>query len=374
MKRLCIDLRWIDSSGVGVYIKGIMPGIIERLRDVSIVGIGDCARLQQLPWSRAANIQLIDCQAERYSLAEQVQLPLAIPRGTDLFFSPYYPIPLLYRGRLAVTVHDLSHRIVPEIIGDPKKRIYAKTMFRALRKRASVIFTVSNFSKSELLRLTTGPREDNIIPTHLGISAEWYGAAQLPRIHSRPYFVYVGNIKPYKNLGRLVEAFLKIKERIPQDLVIVGQSEGFITGESAEFFERVRGSGERIRLTGFVSHQELLSLVGHAHALVMPSLYEGFGLPPIEAMAAGVPVVVAHAASLPEVCGEAALYFDPLNVDDIAAKLVEIASNPEMWSNLRDKGLTHSKLFSWDTCSRMTADALRSVLDRDTPVGEILNA
>lgn len=374
MKRLCIDLRWIDSSGVGVYIKGIMPGIIERLRDVSIVGIGDCARLQQLSWSRAANIQLIDCQAERYSLAEQIQLPLAIPRGTDLFFSPYYPIPLLYRGRLAVTVHDLSHRIVPEIIGDSKKRIYAKTMFRALRKRASVIFTVSNFSKSELLRLTTGPREDNIIPTHLGISAEWYGAGQLPRIHSRPYFVYVGNIKPYKNLGRLVEAFLKIKERIPQDLVIVGQSEGFITGESAEFFERVRGSGERIRLTGFVSHQELLSLVGHAHALVMPSLYEGFGLPPIEAMAAGVPVVVAHAASLPEVCGEAALYFDPLNVDDIAAKLVEIASNPEMWSNLRDKGLAHSKLFSWDTCSRMTADALRSVLDCNTPVGEILNA
>jgi glycosyltransferase involved in cell wall biosynthesis len=374
MKRLCIDLRWIDSSGVGVYIKGIMPGIIERLRDVSIVGIGDRARLQQLSWSRAANIQLIDCQAERYSLAEQIQLPLAIPRGTDLFFSPYYPIPLLYRGRLAVTVHDLSHRIVPEIIGDPKKRIYAKTMFRALRKRASVIFTVSKFSKSELLRLTTGPREDNIIPTHLGISAEWYGASQLPRIHSRPYFVYVGNIKPYKNLGRLVEAFLKIKERIPQDLVIVGQSEGFITGESAEFFERVRGSGERIRLTGFVSHQELLSLVGHAHALIMPSLYEGFGLPPIEAMAAGVPVVVAHAASLPEVCGEAALYFDPLKVDDIAAKLVEIASNPEMWSNLRDKGLTHSKLFSWDTCSRMTADALRSVLDRNTPVGEILNA
>ena len=374
MKVLTIDLRWIDASGVGIYIKGIMPGIVEWLGDVSIVGVGDRSRLEEFSWSRADNVRLVDCRAGRYSLAEQIQLPLAIPRGTDLFFSPYYPIPLLYRGRLAVTVHDLSHRIVPEIIGDSKKRIYAKTMFRTLRKRASVIFTVSNFSKSELLRLTTGPREDNIIPTHLGISAEWYGAAQLPRIHSRPYFVYVGNIKPYKNLGRLVEAFLKIKERVPQDLVIVGQSEGFITGESAGFFERVRGSGERIRLTGFVSHQELLSLVGHAHALIMPSLYEGFGLPPIEAMAAGVPVVVAHAASLPEVCGEAALYFDPLNVDDIAAKLVEIASNSEMWSNLRDKGLTHSKLFSWDTCSRMTADALRSVLDRNTPVGEILNA
>jgi glycosyltransferase involved in cell wall biosynthesis len=363
MKTLCIDLRWIDSSGVGVYIKGVMPGIVERLRDVLIVGIGDRARLQQLSWSRAANFRLVDCRAGRYSLAEQIQLPLAIPRGTNLFFSPYYPIPLLYRGRLAVTVHDLSHRVVPEIIGDPKKRIYAETMFRALRKRASVIFTVSNFSKSELLRLTTGPREDNIIPTHLGISAEWYGAAQLPRIHSRSYFVYVGNIKPYKNLGRLVEAFLKIKERVPQDLVIVGQSEGLITGESAEFFERVRCGGERIRLTGFVSHQELLSLVGHAHALIMPSLYEGFGLPPIEAMAAGVPTVVARAASLPEVCGYAALYFDPLNVDDISAKLVEVASNLEVGSELRERGLDRSRLFTWDLCSTKTAEGLRAALE-----------
>ena len=224
-------------------------------------------------------------------------------------------------------------------------------MFRALRKRASIIFTVSDFSKSELLRLTTGPREDNIIPTHLGISAEWYGAVQQPRLYSRPYFVYVGNIKPYKNLGRLVDAFWAIRHRLPHDLVIAGQSEGLITGESAEFFERVRGAGERIHLTGFVSHQELLSLVGHAHALIMPSLYEGFGLPPIEAMAAGVPVVVARAASLPEVCGEAALYFDPLEVEDIAAKLVMISSDGELRRQLREKGLKRSKLFTWDTCS-----------------------
>jgi glycosyltransferase involved in cell wall biosynthesis len=364
MKTLCIDLRWTDASGVGTYVKGIMPGIVRLLGDVSIVGLGDRSRLEEFEWSRAANVRLIECHARRYSPAEQIQLPLAIPSGTDLFFSPYYPIPLLYRGPLAVTVHDLSHRVVPEIIGDLQKRIYAQIMFRALRKRASVIFTVSDFSKSEFLRLTTGPRKDNIILTHLGISAEWYGAAQLPPVRSRPCLIYVGNIKPYKNLGRLVEAFLKIKDRIPHDLVIVGQSEGLITGESAKFFQRIRGASERIHLTGFVSYQELLSLVGHAHALIMPSLYEGFGLPPVEAMAAGVPVAVARAASLPEVCGDAALYFDPLNVDDIAAKLVEIASNMETWKELRNRGLARSKLFSWNTCSRTTADALRSALDR----------
>ena len=362
MKTLSIDLRWIDNSGIGTYVKGIMPGIVEQLDDVSIVALGDRSRLEQFPWSGATNVSLIDCRAGRYSLAEQVQLPLAIPSGTDLFFAPHYPIPLLYRGRLAVTVHDMSHLIVPEIVGNWKKRLYARTMFRALRKRASVIFTVSSFSKAELLRLTTGPHEDNIVPTHLGIAAEWYGAAELPAVRSRPYFIYVGNIKPYKNLSRLVEAFLKIRNRVPHDLVIVGQSEGLITGESPEFFERVREAGERIQMTGFVSHQELLSLVGHAHALIMPSLYEGFGLPPVEAMAAGTPVAVAQAASLPEACGDAALYFNPLQVEDIADKLVTIASNTVLCQQLKTKGLERSRLFTWDSCSRKTADALRANL------------
>lgn len=363
MKQLCIDLRWIDSSGVGMYIKGILPGIVERLGDVSITGLGNRERLQEFAWGRAANVRLIDCHAERYSVAEQIQLPLAIPSRTDLFFSPYYPIPLLYRGRLAVTVHDMSHRVVAEIVGNPRKRIYAQTMYRALRKRASLIFTVSNFSKFELLRLTRGPREDNILTTHLGISPEWYGAADLPPVRRRPYFVHVGNIKPYKNLGRLVEAFVSVRDRVPHDLVIIGQSEGLITGESAEFFQRVRAAGERIHLTGFVSNQELLSLVGHAHALIMPSLYEGFGLPPVEAMAAGVPVGAARAASLPEVCGDAALYFEPLQVADIAEKLVLLGTDVSLCQGLSKRGLERSRLFTWEACSKETAAALRACLD-----------
>lgn len=362
-KNLCIDLRWIDSSGVGVYIKGIMPGLVELLKDVSIIGLGDRARLEEFPWSHAANVRLIDCRAARYSIAEQVQLPLAIPFRTDLFFSPYYTIPLLYRGKLAATVHDMSHLVVAEIVSSPSKRIYARNMYRALRKRASIILTVSCFSKTELLRLTKGPREDNIFPTHLGISKEWYSARELPPIRSGSYFVCVGNVKPYKNLGRLVEAFLRIKDRVPHDLVIVGQSEGLITGESKEFFHRVNAAGSRVHLTGHVSYQELLSLVGHAHALIMPSLYEGFGLPPVEAMAAGVPVAVAQATSLPEVCGNAAIYFDPLRVEDIADKLTLIASDKKLCERLRKDGQDRSRLFTWQSCSSMTAEALRTGLD-----------
>jgi len=362
VKTLCIDLRWIDASGVGVYIKGIMPGLVSQLRDVSIVGLGDRDRLKEFSWSDSENVRLIDCRTGRYSLSEQIQLPLAIPKETNLFFSPYYTIPLFYRGRLAVTVHDLSHLVVEEIVSNPKKRIYAETMFRALRKRASIIFTVSRFTKTELLRHTKGPREDNIIPTPLGVSPEWYGAAERPAIRSKPYFVCVGNIKPYKNLRRLVEAFLKIKEDLPHDLVIVGQKEGLITGESPEFFERVEKAGKRIDMTGPVSFQELLSLVGNADALIMPSLYEGFGLPPVEAMAAGIPAVVSQAGSLPEVCGDAALYFDPRSEDQIAARLIEIVHNKGLRSSLRVIGFERSKHYTWESCSEKTAAALLATL------------
>jgi len=362
-RTLCIDLRWIDASGVGTYIKGILPGLVEILNDVAIIGLGDGARLGSFAWSQAANVSLIDCRAARYSVAEQFALPRVIPTEVDLFFSPYYTIPLAWRGRLAVTVHDMSHMVVPEIVSDGKKRIYAKLMYRELRRRAGVIFTVSDFSRRELLRLTNGPRQDNVIVTHLGISPEWRTAGKGAPPRKRPYLACVGNIKPYKNIGRMVEAFLRIADRIPHDLVVIGQFEGLITGESPEFFERVRGAGERVHMTGYVSHDELLALVGHADALIMPSLYEGFGLPPLEAMAAGVPVAVARAGSLPEVCGDAAHYFDPMNVEDISAGMLELALDPTLCKRLQEAGERRSSLFTWESCARATADGLRICLE-----------
>jgi hypothetical protein len=142
-KRLCIDLRWIDCSGIGSYIKGLLPGLTAALHDVEIVGLGAVERLQEFPWACAPNMRLVECSAARYSLAEQFLLPMSIPRGTDLYFSPHYPIPLLYRGRLAVTVHDLSHLVLKEVNESPLKRVYATTMLNAVRRRASLILTVS---------------------------------------------------------------------------------------------------------------------------------------------------------------------------------------------------------------------------------------
>jgi glycosyltransferase involved in cell wall biosynthesis len=361
-KKLCIDLRWIDCSGIGTYIKGLIPGLIAALADVRIVGIGQKRRLQEFPWSGAAHVELIDCDASRYSLMEQVLLPLVIPRDTDLFFSPHYPMPLLYRGRFIVTVHDLSHIVVPEIASNLVKRTYAETMLRNVRQRASMILTVSNFSKSELLRCTSGSRTDNIATVYEGISDEWYDAAQSPRPYGRPYLVYVGNVKPYKNLSRLVEAFLSVLDVVPHDLLIVGQFEGLITGESDKFFARAKSAKERIRFMGHVSQDQLMALVGNAAALAMPSLYEGFGFPPLEAMAAGVPTLVARAGSLPEVCGDAALYCNPLSVENMATGIVSILTDEALRSRLICAGKKRVQTYSWATCAQETAGAIRSVL------------
>jgi glycosyltransferase involved in cell wall biosynthesis len=361
-KTLCIDLRWIDRSGIGTYIKGIMPGILARLEDVAVVGIGPKHHIQNFEWSSADNFEIVDCTVARYSLGEQIILPFAIPKRTDLFFSPHYPIPLLYSGRLVVTVHDLSHLVLPEIVSSRAKRMYAKTMFHEVRRRSAIVITNSEFTKSELLRLTNGRREDNVVPIHLGISEEWFNLSAAVAKPVEPYIVHVGNIKPHKNLLRLVDAFTQIMDRIPHQLFIVGQCDGFITGESAEFFSRVKAVGNRIHLTGVVEQQKLLELVRNARVLVMPSIYEGFGFPPLEAMAAGVPTIAAKAGSLPEICGDAALYCDPQNTDDIAAQLSILLADRTLSDEFIKRGRQRAKLFSWDSCAEKTVSLLRSVL------------
>ena len=359
---ISIDLRWIDSSGIGTYIKGLMPGLVDAFRDVRIAAIGSRRRLKEFSWASASHVEIIDCNVARYSPAEQVILPLKIPRHTDLFFSPHYPIPLLYRGRIAVTVHDLSHLVVPEIAQNAVKRAYAATVMGHVRRRASLILTVSDFSKSELLRCTRGPRTDNIVTIHEGVSEEWFSAPSLPRPRRGPYMVYVGNVKPYKNVSRLVEAFMGAMDAIPHDLLIIGKYEGLITGESEALFERAKSAGSRIQFTGPVSQIELLALVANADALALPSLYEGFGFPPLEAMAAGVPTLVARSGSLPEICGNAALYCEPMDVYDIIRGIISILTEAELRGRLISAGREQVRKYSWATCAQRTADAMRALL------------
>jgi glycosyltransferase involved in cell wall biosynthesis len=361
---LTIDLRWIDNSGIGTYLKAVVPGLVAELDGVNFVLLGDAARLRELPWTAQDRVEIRNVTADHYSLSEQWTIPWSIPRRSSLYFATSYNIPLLYRGRLVVTVYDVNHLVLPGLTGGVLKRAYAAGMYHAVRRKATAIITISHFTKAELMRVTGERGESSIIPIHLGVSDEWYTAKGLaPRWNlGSDYIVYVGNVKPHKNLRRLVAAFKAIMDVVPHSLLIVGQREGFITGEGRWLEAEVAGAGGRIVVTGRLTKNEVLSTVAHAGALVLPSLYEGFGLPPLEAMAAGVPVLVSDAASLPEVCGDAALYCDPYEVSDIAEKLGQVLTDGDLRRRLVGKGTERARAFSWDACIKRTAGVIRTAM------------
>jgi glycosyltransferase involved in cell wall biosynthesis len=188
---------------------------------------------------------------------------------------------------------------------------------------------------------------------YLGVDEGWFGVDAGARPQPNPYFVFVGNVKAHKNVAGLVDAFRLVAERVPHDLVIVGKKEGFITGD-----RRVEASaaalGGRVKFTGLVDEALLKRYVACAEALVLPSFYEGFGLPPLEAMACGCPAIVSDRASLPEVCGDAALYCNASDVADIAARMLEVATNGALRAQLREKGPARARQFTWDRCARET--------------------
>lgn len=357
---ITIDARWINTSGMGTYLRNLLPGIISIYPEQKFCLLGDVKTLSTLEWVRSANVTLIEVNSAMYSLTEQVELTKKIPKETKLFWATHYNIPLFYRGDMLVTIYDLFHLAMPRLVGGSHKRFYAKLMFHMVRWRALEILTISHFTKNEFCRFT-GSTLQPIYPIHLGVANSWFDIQLSDRPYSGKYILFVGNVKPHKNLSALVSAFNLISNSIPHDLVIVGKKEGFITGD-AIVAALAANLSSRVHFTGYVDDATLHQYFAHADAMVFPSLYEGFGLPPLEAMAAGCPVLVSNAGPMPEVCGDAALYCDPYSVDDMAAKLLTILNDEPLRAKLRQRGLEHARTFSWERCIAKTSEVIRGLL------------
>jgi glycosyltransferase involved in cell wall biosynthesis len=357
---ITIDIRWIEASGIGTYIQNVVPGIIRAMPEERFTLICRSDSVNNLEHLLSSNVRLIGARSKMYSLFEQIEIPRLIPHETTLFFSPHYPIPLGYKGKLLVTVHDAFHLAMPRIVGGWHKTLYARFMFSQVCKRASAIITDSTFTKVELKRLL--PYElSNIYSIYLGVDSSWRGINLGKSPHHRPYLVFVGNIKPNKNLTRLVEAFTKILHTIPHDLILIGKKSGFITGDS-KVLSLSEMHSDRIIFTDFISDENLKHYLVNATALIFPSLYEGFGLPPLEAMSCGCPVLVSNRASLPEVCGGAALYFDPEDVEDMAEKIRQIATDAALRDEMRVMGIHQSDKFSWEKTVNQTVKVIQNLL------------
>ncbi len=349
----------LNASGIGTYIRQIVPRVMEARPGDRFALLG--RRSEAGDWSAASHPRAswIECSAPVYSLREQWEVPRRVPRDADLFWATHYNIPLCYRGRLLVNVHDVFHLAMPQWTGGWHRKLYAKALFDGVVRKAAAVLTISRFSGSELERLAGKPR--NLTVTHLAAGPEWFVEVPGESPHPKPYFLFVGNVKPHKNLSGLLRGFALVKDHIPHDLVVVGKREGFITGDKgigalAEPF------GDRVRFTGYLEDSELRRFMARAEALVLPSYYEGFGLPPLEAMALGTPALLSRRASLPEVFGDAALYFEPDKPVEIGEALRRVAQEPALRRELSDKGRAKAREYSWEKTLAATLPVVEQAL------------
>lgn len=305
-----------EMSGIGVYIQNIVPACVRAFPHVSFRLIGN----RPLPFPLPGNAVFVQASSRIYGLREQLEIPLLV-RGTEGLWVPHYAIPLLAHVPLVVTVHDLAHLALPEIFGR-LQRCYARVLFSGVRARARALLFNSTFTAQEFQRIVGEPRCVSAV-TPLGIAPEWFEPCDTPPPFPFSYFLAVGNLKPHKNLLALCHAFASIVDNIPQHLVLVGKKEGLLTGLNGASIEGLAPG--RIHCTGQVDFCTLRSVTHHASAMVFPSLYEGFGFPPLEALACGTPVIASGLPPIRETCGELVAYINPYSEGSIRQALLHHA-------------------------------------------------
>ncbi len=292
---------------------------------------------------------------------EQLRLPtLAESYKLDALHSLGYTSPLFMHCPTVVTVHDLNFKFWGRQM-PARRRLVLSFFVRNAIRRATRVIAVSEFSRKEILKHYRVPpakvvvtHEAAVEDTASGINSEnpedVFG-------FRRPYCVAFSSSTPNKNIPRLLEAFaqLKRKAEIPQQLVLVGHQFSGHPGSNNEDFKDVIS-------TGYVDDRVVSAILKESDFLVFPSLYEGFGLPVLEAMASGVPVVSSNAGSLPEVAGDAAVFFDPLSTEDMAEKIRAVATSADLRESLRAKGFLNVKRFSWDQTARQTEEVYRQAV------------
>lgn len=371
MADIAIDARKYFDYGIGSYIQNLASAL-SRLQSAHsftlLVSTDDLGRINAPEgWLKKK------CDYGKYSVGEIAFLGRdARSAKVGLFHEPHYTLPAGLRGRSVVTIHDLIHLKMPQYFSVLQRR-YASAMIRHAVKHAGAVIAVSHKTREDILD-TFNVAEEMVSVVHHGVRPtfrrlEDRGAVEQFRKSrglEHPYVLYVGNVKPHKNIPRLLAAFSQVRARYPDlNLVFAG---GSCLRDSALLDQtRQLGITGAVRDLGQLSEADLVNAYNGADVVVLPSLYEGFGFPALEAMACGTPAVVSNAGALPEIVGEAAVIIDPTNSEELAQAIVGILDDSEKRSQLIEKGTVRAAGFSWKTTGKQTLTIYEKVLERCRP-------
>ncbi len=299
-------------------------------------------------------------------LWSQIFLPLRLMRwpNFDVFFAPAHYLPRFCPVPTVVTIHDLSYFYYPnEFL---KKDLYKLTRWtKSAVEKAYKIIAVSKNTKKDILK-QYGVAEEKVQVIYNGFQKRTFDRPRTMNyeLQSKSYILFTGTIQPRKNIITLIDAFKKFQLIYPEYKLVLSGKKGWLYEQTLAAIKS-SGVNDKIVLTGYVSDDELIYLYKHAFCFVTPSLYEGFGIPILEAMSYNCPVISSFASSLPEIGDDACLYFDPKSPQELCDKMIELKKNPFLVKSLVKKGIARIRDFSWEKCAKETLSVITNIVKNE---------
>lgn len=361
--KVAIDARESGSS-TGRYIDKLVENLYRLKPEFEIVLLAKPERINYLK-QIAPDFKAIECPYKEFSLGEQIGLLRQLNNlKPDLVHFGMTQQPAFYKGKVVTTIHDLTTARFDNPAKNPtifklKQTVY-RWLIKKVAKKSQKLISSSEFVKNDVAQYA------QIDPAKIEViyeAADKIEAAPKPiaELASQKFIMYVGRANPHKNLNRLIEAFTEVIKSHPDlKLVLAGQPDKNF--ELLESYVQEQNLTNQVLFLGWVSDGQLRWLYENTAAYVFPSLSEGFGLPGLEAMIHGAPVVSSNETCLPEIYGDAAHYFNPLDVDDMAAKISEVLDNFQLSTNLIARGKAQAAKYLWQTTAKQTLEVYESIL------------
>jgi glycosyltransferase involved in cell wall biosynthesis len=366
--RIAIDARKLHDFGIGTYVQNLLRQLARLDADSDYVLF--CRKEDRDALAALGpNFRISVDSSTPYSVREQASIPSHLLRErVDVYHSPHYVLPPLVPCRSVVTIHDCIHLMFPQYLPNRLAYVYAKTFMWWAAHRSARVLTVSEASKRDILRYFDIP-EEKVTVIHNGLDERFRVPppdAEIHRVRERfqldeRFILYAGNVKPHKNVERLIDAFHVLHTNGFEHLKLL------IIGSDISKYATLRRAihthdlHKYVRFLGFVSDETLAALYRLAAVFVFPSLYEGFGFPPLEAMASGTPVVASNLSSLPEVLGDAALLVDPYDANALAGAIRRVLVDDVLRRELSARGQAKVQEYSWEEAARRVRQIYQEV-------------